>query len=57
MQQKIDWLKISPLVENLQSLCNQADILAILPTNELVILTKFHKDWQKIVNFLAIVKF
>ena len=57
MQQKIDWLKISPLVENLQSLCNQADILAILPTNELVILTKFHKDLQKIVNFLAIVKF
>ena len=57
MQQKIDWLKISPLVENLQSLCNQADILAILPTNELVILTKFHKDWQKIVDFLAIVKF
>lgn len=57
MQQKIDWLKISPLVENLQSLCNQADILAILLTNELVILTKFHKDWQKIVNFLAIVKF
>ena len=57
MQQKIDWLKISPLVENLQSLCNQADILAILPTNELVILTKFHKDWQKIVNFLEIALF
>ena len=57
MQKKFDWLKISPLVENLQSLCNQADIQAILPTHELVILTKFHKDWLKIVDFLVIVKF
>ena len=31
---KIDWLKISPLVENLQSLCNQADIQAILFSNK-----------------------
>ena len=29
----------------------------ILPTHELVILAKFHKDWQNIVDFLAIVKF
>ena len=30
---------------------NQADILAILSTLELVIFTKFHKDWVKIVDF------
>ena len=51
MQKKFDWLKISPLAENLQFLSNQADIQAILLTHELVILTKFHKDWQKIVDF------
>ena len=30
---------------------NQADIQAILPTHELVIFTKFHNDWMKIVDF------
>ena len=29
-----------------------ADIQAKLPTHELVILTKFHKDYEKIVDFL-----
>ena len=57
MQKKLDWLKISPLVKNPQFFSNQADIQAILPTHELVILTKFHKDWPKIVDFLVIAKF
>ena len=54
MQKKLDWLRISPLVKSPQFLSNQADIQAILPIHELVILAKFHKDWQKIVDFLAI---
>ena len=57
MQKKLDWLKISPLVKNPQFLSNQADIQAIVPTHGLVILTKFHKDWQKINDFLVITKF
>ena len=42
MQKKLDWLKIWLLVKNPQFLSNQANILAISPTHELVILTKFH---------------
>ena len=57
MQKKLYWLKISPVVKNLQFLFDQAEIQAILPTHVLLILTKFHKNWQKIVDFLAIVKF
>ena len=57
MQKKLDWLKISPLVKNPQFLSNQADIQAILPTHGLVILKKFHKDWQKIDDSLVIEKF
>ena len=30
---------------------NQADIQAVLSKKELVILTKFHNDWQKSVLF------
>ena len=30
--EKLDWLKISPFVENQQFLCNQAYIQAVLPT-------------------------
>ena len=57
MQKRLDWLKISKLIKNEQFLSNQADIQAILPTHELVISTKFHKDWQKIVDFLVMPKF
>ena len=57
MQKKLDWLKISPVVKDLQFLSNQAEIQAILIAHELFILTKFHKDWQKILDFLVIVKF
>ena len=45
------------IYKNLQFFSNQADILVILRTNELVILSKFHKDWQEIVDFLAIRNF
>ena len=48
MQKKLDWLKILPLVKISHFLSNQAHIQAIVPTHGLVILTKFHKDWQKI---------
>ena len=57
MQKKLDWLKIWLLVKNPQFLSNQADIPATSPTHELVILTKFHKDWQEIVDFLVVAKF
>ena len=42
------------LVKNSQLLSNQADILATLPTHELIILSKFRKDWKEIVDFLVI---
>ena len=35
---------------------NQADTQKKNITHELVILTKFYKDWQEIVDFLAIAK-
>ena len=57
MQKKLDWLKNWPLVKNPQFLSNQADIQATLPTHELIILTKFHDDWQEIVDFLVMAKF
>ena len=40
------------IIKNPQFLPNQADIQAILPTHELIIFTKFHTDWVKIVYFL-----
>ena len=44
MQKNPKWLKISPLVKNPQFLSNQVNIkalFALLPTQELVIYTKF----------------
>ena len=38
-------------VKDLQFLSNQADILSKLPIHELVILTKYHNDRVKIVDF------
>ena len=38
-------------VKNSQFLSNQADILPKLPIHELVILTKWHNDRVKIVDF------
>ena len=53
---KLNRLKIWPLVKNPQFLSNQADIQASLSTHELIISTKFHHDWQEIVDFLAVAK-
>ena len=46
-------LKTSPLIKNLQFSSNLADIQAKLPTHEVIILTKFHKDCKKIVDFFT----
>ena len=46
------WPRNRPIIKNPQFLPNQADIQANLPTHELVIFTKFHKVWVKIVDFL-----
>ena len=52
MHKKGHKLKTSPLIKNPQFSSNLADIQAKLPTHEVVILTKFHKDCKKIVDFL-----
>ena len=49
---KITLTKNIRLIENRQFYSNLAEILAILPTHGLIILTKFDEDWTKIVNFL-----
>ena len=57
MHKKEHKLKTSPVIKNPQFLSNLADIQAKLPTHEVVILTKFHKDCKKIVDFLLTQKF
>ena len=57
MNKKGHKLKSSPLIKNLQFLSNLADIQAKLLTHEVVVLTKFHKDCKKIVDFLLTQKF
>ena len=53
-----DWCKKRLLAKKLtnnknpQFLSNQAEFRAILPTHELVILTKFYNNWIKIVDFI-----
>ena len=42
------------LMKNPQFLPNQAQTLAILHNHEMVILTKFHINWMKIVDFSLI---
>ena len=44
-------------MKNPQFLANQAQTLAISPIHEIVILTKFHDDWTKIVDFSLIAYF
>ena len=58
MQKELDWLEIWLLVKNSQFLSNQTDLQATLPlpTHKLKILSKFHKDWKEIVDFLVIAK-
>ena len=57
MHKKEHKLKTSPLIKNPQSSSNLADIQTKLPTHEEVILTKFHKDCKRIVDFLLAQKF
>ena len=57
MHKKGHKLKTSPLVKNPQFSSNLADIQAKLPTHEVIILTKFHKECKKIVDFLLRQKF
>ena len=52
MHRKEHKLIISPLVKNQQFLSDLADIQAKLFTCEAIILTKFHKECKKIVDFL-----
>ena len=52
MHKKGHKLKTSPLVKNLHFSYNLADIQAKLLTPEAIILTKFHKECKKIVDFL-----
>ena len=49
--------KIWLLIKNPQFCSNQANILATNSAHEMIILTKFHKDRTKIVDFLLIAKF
>ena len=52
IKKKLYWPKNILLTKNLQFHTNLADILAILSTHEVIIFTKFHEDWTKIVDFL-----
>ena len=54
---KLDRLKILPLVKNPQFSFNLGHNQAKLPTHEVVILTKFHKDCKKIIDLLLRRKF
>ena len=57
MHKKGHKLKTSPLVKNPQFSSNLADIQAKLSTHKVVILTKFHKDCERNVDFLLTKKF
>ena len=57
MQNELEWPRIWSLVKYPQFLSNQVDIQVTLSTHELIILTKFHDDWQEIVDFLVMAKF
>ena len=52
MHKKGHKLKTSPLIKNLQFSSNLADSQAKLPTHEAIILTKFHKECKRNVDFL-----
>ena len=44
-------------MKNPHFLADQAETLSILPTHEIVIFTKFHTNWTKIVDFSLIAYF
>ena len=50
-------LKTSPLIKNQKFPSNLADIQAKLPTHEVVILIKFHKDCKELLIFYLHKKF
>ena len=55
MQRKENWAQNLAISEkNPQFLSNQCDIHYM---SYLVIFTKFHEDWQEIVDFLVMAKF
>ena len=56
-KKKRDWPRNSPLVKILQFYFNSAHILTISPTHEVTLLTKFHNDCAKIVEFLLVASF
>ena len=56
MQKKLDWVKNWLLVKNQPFLSNRDDTQATLPTYELIILSKFHKDLKEIVDLVVIGK-
>ena len=56
-KKKQDWPRNSPLVKILQFYFNSAHILPISPTHEVTLLTKFHNDCAKIVEFLLVASF
>ena len=45
------------LMKNAQFLTKSAETLAILPSLEVVVFTKFHYNWAKIVDFSLIAYF
>ena len=45
-------LKKMPIIKNPQFYSELLKIQAILPTHGLVILAKFHNDWEKIAHVL-----
>ena len=57
MQKKLYWPKNILLIKNPQFYSDLAEILLMLPTHELIKLTKFDDDWTKIVDFLLVVYF
>ena len=56
-QENANWLRKVSLMKNPHFWWYQADILAIWPNHEVVILTKFHQNWTKIDKFSLIVHF
>ena len=50
-QKKVYKPKTWLLIKITQFCSNQANILATNSAHEMIILTKFHKDWTKIVDF------
>ena len=56
-QENANWLRNVSLMKNPHFWCYQVDILVIRPIHEVVILTKFHQNWNRINNYLLIPHF